>query len=145
MNSTKLVVALTALNVAVCAFTLARTATVCAKPETPKEESQAATAAPPQHAAVCDCGFRSIADMATNLVLKTKAEDRLQIKEATEKANREYKEDLKKGVDENFAKRKRVLALQNAYLTAHRPASDGDDKDKTLRMIGRLLLDCKNP
>ena len=57
MNSTKLVVALTALNVAVCAFTLARTATVCAK-ETPKETAQAATAEPPQHAAVCDCGFR---------------------------------------------------------------------------------------
>ena len=142
MSSTKLVVALTALNVAVCAFTLARTAASCANEDAPKETEQAA---PPQHAAVCDCGFRAIADMATNLVLKTKADGRLQIKEATEKANREYKEDLKNGVDENFAKQKRALALQNAYLAAHRPASGGGDKDKALRMIGRLLLDCKNP
>ena len=58
MNSTKLVVALTALNVAVCAFTLARTAASCAKEDAPKETAQAAPAAPPQHAAVCDCGFR---------------------------------------------------------------------------------------
>lgn len=117
MNSTKLVVALTALNVAVCAFTLARTATVCAKPETPKETAQAATAEPPQHAAVCDCGFREFRAMATNAVLKLEASI---------------------AAKEEDAKRKGLLLLGNRDKHRRQKASN-----EVMLNIGYLLLNLK--